>query len=418
MLNETRPLRLTRRSLLGAVVASAAAPIPFATAATAQPRRAAASPGPAAGPGTPAPLRLTLPAPTGPHPIGTVWLHLVDRARIDPWQDSHPARELMVQLWYPTHSTHGHPLAPWMLPAAVPFFEQAQGIPTGTLILPTTHAQLAAPVDRGQCGLPVVLYSHGLRTDRSLGTVLVEELASHGYLVVAIDHTHDADYVEFPGGRVESFAITGDLDDALIGKALAVRTADTRFVLDQLTALNAGHNPDAGRRRLPPTLTGSFDLPSTGMLGHSLGGATAAAAMRADRRLRAGVNLDGSLLPPATAGTDRPFLLFGSDPGPGPEDPSWDQFWASQRGWKRELALMGSTHISFTDLETLLPQAAPALGITPSQVTQAIGTLDPYGAIHAQREYLRAFFDLHLRHHDNHLLQAASSRYPQIQFLR
>ncbi|GAA1003960.1 esterase [Acrocarpospora pleiomorpha] len=363
-------------------------------------------------------MRLTLPAPSGPHPIGTVWLHLVDRARIDPWQPSRPARELMVQLWYPARAAHGHPFAPWMSPAAVPFFEQAQGIPPGTLLLPTSHARVAAPVDRGRCGRPVVVYSPGLRSDRSLGTLLVEELASHGYLVVAIDHTYDADQVEFPGGRVESFAITGDVDDALIGKALAVRTADTRFVLDQLTALNAGHNADVGRRRLPPTLTGAFHLPCTGMLGHSLGGATAAAAMRADRRLQAGVNLDGSLLSPATAGTDRPFLLFGSDPGPGPEDPSWDQFWASQPGWKRELALTGSTHTSFTDLETLLPQAAPSLGLTPSQVTQAIGTLAPYRAIHAQRDYVRAFFDLHLRHHDNHLLQHPSPRYPQIRFIR
>ncbi|MER6573801.1 hypothetical protein ABT288_48670 [Streptomyces sp. NPDC001093] len=189
-------------------------------------------------------------------------------------------------------------------------------------------------------------------------------------------------------------------------------------MLDQLTALNAGHNTDAGRRPLPPTLAGAFDLSLVGMLGHSLGGATAAAAIRADRRLRAGANLDGSLLPPVTDGTDRPFLLFGSDPGPGPEDPSWDQFWTSQYGWKRELALIGSTHTSFTDLETLLPQAAPALRLTPSQVTQAIGTLDPHHAIHTQRDYVRAFFDLHLRHLDNHLLEHPSPRYPQIRFLR
>ena len=87
-------------------------------------------------------------------------------------------------------------------------------------------------MDRGRYGKPVVLYSPGLHSDRSLGTVLIEELASHGYLVVAIDHTYDADQVEFPDGRVETFAIAGDIDDALIAKALAVRTADTRFVLE------------------------------------------------------------------------------------------------------------------------------------------------------------------------------------------
>lgn len=32
----------------------------------------------------PGPVRLTLPAPTGPHPVGTVPLHLVDRSQPDP----------------------------------------------------------------------------------------------------------------------------------------------------------------------------------------------------------------------------------------------------------------------------------------------------------------------------------------------
>ncbi|GAA0629790.1 hypothetical protein GCM10010174_57690 [Kutzneria viridogrisea] len=414
MVNERR--LLSRRALLGTAAASAIASVSVAIAPSAQ-ARPAADPLVAANP-TQTPVRLTLPAPTGPHPLGTASFHLVDQARVDPWQDSRPARELMIQLWYPALAADGHPAAPWMSPGAAAFFEQGQGIPSGTLLLPVTHAHPAAPVDRGRCGRPVLLYSPGLRSDRSLGTALIEELASHGYLVVAIDHTYDADQVEFPGGRVETFAITGDIDNALIAKALAVRTADTRFVLDQLTALNSGHNTDVGRQTPPPTLAGAFDLSRVGILGHSLGGATAAAAIRADRRLRAGVNLDGSLLPPVTAGTERPFLLFGSDPGPGSEDPSWDQFWASQYGWKRELALIGCTHISFTDLETLLPQAAPILRLTPSQVTQAIGTLDPHRAIHAQRDYVRAFFDLHLRHLDNHLLQRPSPRYPQIRFLR
>lgn len=208
-MNERR--LLTRRALLGTAVASAIASVPMATAATAQSRPAAHSPV-AANP-TPTPVRLTLPAPTGPHPLGTVAVHLVDRARVDPWQDSRPARELMIQLWYPARAAHGHPPVPWMSPGAVTFFEREQGIPSGTLLLPTTHAHPAAPVDRGRCGRPVVLYSPGLLSDRSLGTVLIEELASHGYLVVAIDHTYDADQVEFPGGRVETFSITGDTAD-------------------------------------------------------------------------------------------------------------------------------------------------------------------------------------------------------------
>jgi len=50
------------------------------------------------------------------------------------------------------------------------------------------------------------------------------------------------------------------------------------------------------------------------MFGHSLGGATAAAAMLDDQRIKAGVNLDGTLFGPVVnAGLDRPFMLVGAD---------------------------------------------------------------------------------------------------------
>ena len=66
--------------------------------------------------------------------------------------------------------------------------------------------KLAATVDatplarRG--GWPVVLFSPGFGVERELYAGLVEDLASHGYVVVSIDHPHDAGVVEFPDGRV------------------------------------------------------------------------------------------------------------------------------------------------------------------------------------------------------------------------
>ena len=365
-----------------------------------------------------APGLLTIPGPTGPHRIGTVSLHLVDRTRTDPWLPSRPPRELMVQLWYPATATAGRPRAPWLSPGAVPHLEAALGVPPGVLTWPTTHAAVGAPVDRGEHGRPVVLYSPGAGGDRAFGTVLVEELASRGYVVVTIDHTHDSGEVEFPDGRVEVAAFPARITDAVIAKALAVRVRDTRFVLDQLAALDAGRNPDAERRPLPRGLRGALDLTRTGMFGHSLGGATAAATMHDDRRVSAGINLDGSLFGArATAGSDRPFLLLGSDQA-GPEDPTWDAFWAHQKGWKRELVLQGSTHLSFTDLEVLYPQGGPLVGLTPEQIAQVIGTLDPLRAVRVQRAYVRAFFDLHLRHRDGHLFDGPSPRYPEMTFVR
>jgi hypothetical protein len=73
----------------------------------------------------------------------------------------------------------------------------------------------------------------------------LEELASHGYVVAAVNHTFDSGVVEFPGGRVEI-----QNPDALTDsdRLLSVRVADVRFILDQLVVLAAGHNPDADPR--------------------------------------------------------------------------------------------------------------------------------------------------------------------------
>jgi hypothetical protein len=64
----------------------------------------------------PAPVQLALPDPTGPHRIGTISLHLIDAARDEPWASGRPARELMVQLWYPAQPATGQPRAPWVSP--------------------------------------------------------------------------------------------------------------------------------------------------------------------------------------------------------------------------------------------------------------------------------------------------------------
>ena len=371
-----------------------------------------------AAPAPPAADRFTLPAPTGSERLGTVSLHLVDTARTDPWVPARPVREIMVQLWYPAQDTRGYPPAPWLSPGAVPHFAEAFGLPAGMVRATTTHGRAGAPVDRERGGRPVVLYSPGLGGDRGTSTALVEELAAHGYIVVTIDHTHDASEVEFPGGRVEVAALP-EIDDQVIAQAAAVRAADTRFVLDQLAVLNAGRNPDAGNRPLPRGLRGAFDLDRVGMFGHSLGGSTAAATMHDEPRLKAGVNLDGTLVgAAAVAGSDRPFLLLSSDHGAGAEDPTWDTFWANQQGWKRELSLTGAAHGSFNDGQVFYPQAAPVIGLSPEQVAEVAGTLEPRRSVAVQRTYVRAFFDQHLRHRDGRLLRTPSPRYPEMRFVR
>jgi len=398
-------------------------------------------------------LRLTIPAPTGPHRIGTISLHLVDRSRRDPWLAAPRSRELMVSVWYPALDDRRCHRAPWIPPAAGERFlaqllpspvigpssaGPAPRIPVESIRLPVTTARQWAPADPSARRCPVVLYSPGYEDDRELATGLVSDLASLGYVVVTTDYTYEAAEVVFPGGRIE----VGRRPP--IAEAVKARLADTRFVLDELAALHAGAGTGTGtaRRLLPAGLANALDLSRIGMFGHSLGGATTADAMAADPRILAGIDLDGSIIVSdlpipgdqvallrvrRLAGAvakklgNRPFMIM-THAGHGPRDDVTIQaFWANLSGWRRLLALDDSGHYSYTDDEEFLSQLASSKIIPPGLASQvvvpAIGTIDPARAISAERTYLAAFFDQHLRHRHRALLDRPSPLYPEIQFI-
>jgi dienelactone hydrolase len=340
--------------------------------------------------------QLSLPPPTGPAKVGVVTAHLVDRSRPDPWVADERVRELMISVWYPARSVRGHQRAGWVTPGVAARINP----PDSGFALPVTHGHVNAPPAAGRH--PVILYSPGFGVERTSGTALIEDLASHGYVVVTIDHTHDANLVEFPDGRIATNAIpppaTPADEERLLNRVLDVRVTDTRFVLDQL-------------RKMP--LARTMDLSRVGMFGHSMGGAASAGTMLADRRVKAGLNLDGSFIGPVQdAGLDRPFLLMGSQSHDGEQDETWTRTWNNLRGKRYWIELEGSAHLSFSDFQVLLPQ----LGLPPDQVEPAVGTIDGERSVAIQRTYVRAFFDRHLRHRDGRLLDRPSPRYPEISF--
>jgi dienelactone hydrolase len=370
-------------------------------------------------PAAPSP-RLTLPAPTGHLRTGTVSLHLVDPSRPDPWVPSERVRELMIQVWYPAEAVGDYPRAPYASDATARAYEKLMGLPV--LNWPVTDARAGAPVHRHAGGWPVVLYSHSLGGERWETTCLVEDLASRGYIVVTIDHVHDADVVVLPDGTVafcEVPAPTVDAPTPTQTKEIESRVADVSFVLDQLAVLNAGGNPDHERRPLPHGLRGALDLRRTGMFGQSDGGSTTAHALHVEPRLSAGVSLDGTLwTPQAVAGSSRPLLLFGEEVLDPFEAETWTEFWARQRGPKAWLNLLGSKHDTFTDFAALVPQVAPILCEPPSWIIQGIGTIDGLRAVAVERAYIGAWFDRYLRGHDSDLLNGPSPRYPEVAFTR
>ncbi|MDQ1045000.1 lipase [Streptomyces sp. V4I2] len=344
-----------------------------------------------------------LPAPTGPHAIGRADLRLVDRQRTDPFTHRGP-RELMVSVWYPASDTAGRPRAPWMPPAVARGFaanaSRILGLPTGLVdwSAVTTHAAVDAPPAAPVRHRPVVLYSPGLGTSRSWGTVLVEELASRGYVVVTLDHTYEALAVDLGDGRIAEAVTAGSGTDEGLARRMRVRAADTGFVLDALARPST-------RRALPAELGAQLDLDRIGMFGHSAGGITAAETMARDLRLDAGLDLDGFNVTPARRswpeldrlvrdGLDRPFQMVGSTATPAEELPARLRAGSPASVSVRRLA--DTAHYSFSDFQALLPQLRDRADLSGTRTAQLIGTAAPQAMVHRERAIVTGFFDRNL----------------------
>lgn len=292
----------------------------------------------------PAPAAITLARPTGPLPTGTTLIHLTDPHRLDPLDPKSAPREVMVQVWYPARPGSKKPLAPYAPPGEAAALQQTYPVPAGAFTA-TTHSRLGAAPAPGRHR--VIFYHHGLCASRTDNTSVNEQLASMGFVVVALGGTHESPAVEFPGGRVvktsdPKFCLAGGdpfskANQAILNRLLAVRVADTRWVLDRLPSI------------APAGL--SMDTAKVGMYGHSFGGGTTAAVMRADKRFVAGVNLDGFIIgPTAKTGLDKPFLILGSSYHDRRQDPSWGTFLPRLTGWHRWYRLTDAGHYRFIDL--------------------------------------------------------------------
>ncbi|WP_344420390.1 alpha/beta hydrolase [Amycolatopsis minnesotensis] len=362
--------------------------------------------------GPPVSVPLSLPAPSGPDRVGATRLHLVDAARKDPWRPD-TVRELMATVFYPARSARGYPVMPQLTAKEGKLFGETAVIPHPELppnedwAATMTHSHLGAPVAAGRH--PVLLYTPGLGDPRTVNSGLAEELASRGYVVVAMDHPGETFAVEFPDGHVRGFEIPGDpgRTPELYRKAIETRLADVRFVLGQVTALAAGRNPDAERRPLPSGLTRALDPRRIGVFGHSGGGAAASEAMHENPAIDAAVNLEGFLdyiegdpLPIAAEGTRRPLLLFGT----ADYQKAYPRF---ERSWQAVLAkspcqvgksiLGDASHWALTDFASMVPQLQAAGLMTEQGRDAFVGAIDPAVSVPAVRAAVVAFFDRHVR---------------------
>lgn len=254
---------------------------------------------------------------TGQYAVGTVSEHLIDSQRIDPYAGTPAAkRELMVQVWYPAATTRGYARAMYR-------DGRTSGWRDSNLALVKTRSFVSPPISRSQPRYPVLIFSGPF--NRFQNTFETEELASHGFIVVGVDHPYDSDLVVFPDGRRIRVRKANTFLDFASAEALRestrevefdlkVRVADIQLVLDQLKIWDS---PDPA---VP--FSGCLDLARIGMFGHSFGGAVAAEVARRDPRIRAVINMDGWMFGESgPLGVPKPaFFMVDCTPRPTPAE--------------------------------------------------------------------------------------------------
>jgi dienelactone hydrolase len=339
-----------------------------------------------------------LPAPTGPFKIGTQVRHIVVPDRRDPivLEDAR-SRELMAQIWYPADVAAKGVFSRYRERKETSFWNARYS-------LVKTHALLQAPISRERASYPVVVFAPSWWGGRNEATFQAEELASHGYVVVGMDHPFSSRLTVFPDGRVvHTRLLTGEdyssatAFNAFIAAAdeqVSLRAEDARSVLDFLGHINAG-DPEH-------LLTGRLDMDRVGILGYSIGGGAAAQACWLDHRFKAGVDLDGMLAADSEKqGTRAPFLfVFGGVP------PSPDQAARADGAAKRkaEFELRQSEQVTQSLLASggvlmILPDQNHA-SFSDAPFYSPINSMSYHRAVSAERvarivsRYVIAFFDL------------------------
>ncbi|XP_042222416.1 platelet-activating factor acetylhydrolase-like isoform X2 [Homarus americanus] len=152
---------------------------------------------------------------------------------------------------------------------------------------------------------PVVVFSHGLSANRSIYSTVCSELASHGFVVAAVEHRDRSGSASFTlneKGEKEYILFKPtplDLKEyELRNQQIKIRVEECIRTLDVLEKLNEGKV----KNELPSNfdlqqLFGRLDMSQPVMTGHSFGGVTAISTLAKDKRFKIGLALDPWMFP-------------------------------------------------------------------------------------------------------------------------
>ncbi|MBR4966158.1 MAG: hypothetical protein IKY53_06650 [Lachnospiraceae bacterium] len=281
------------------------------------------------------------------------------------------------------------------------------------------------PVTETEESCPLILFSHGAFGYYQSNTSTYMELASHGYVVVSLDHPYHSFFTTDTTGktiivnsafiqdvmRVNAETMAEDEIIALSHSWLEVRLADMNFVLDTIKeAKTAGALQPSDWYVTDETVAGDIetilamtDTQTIGVMGHSLGGASSVTLGRTRDDIDAVIDLDGTMLGEELSYENGTYDFFkGEYPVPLLALSNEEHYLQGEEAgnlYVNHVVLanakeshytyfVGSGHMNFTDLPLFSPALASMLGVGEADATECIATMN---------EIILSYYDFYLK---------------------
>lgn len=303
--------------------------------------------------------------PSGSYEIDTVSFTWEDKNRLETFESDGTNRKVTVQFWYPK----------------------------------TQEKET----------FPLVVFSHGAFGYRMSNYSTYEELVSNSYVVCSIDHTYHAFFTKQTDGKViivnpefmqDVFKINEDeiSEDEIFSitrEWMKIRSDDMNFVLNTIQDKTITDKQN--------TVFSKIDISKIGVMGHSLGGATAVSIGRQRDDISAVINLDATMLSEELDCVNNVYII-NDDPYPIPllcidttdhyeAGLTYGDLYVNNVILKKakdakEVHFNDAGHLNFTDLPLFSPFLASLLGT---------GEIDPVSCIQTMNEVILNYYNHYLK---------------------
>ena len=292
------------------------------------------------------------PIEMGPYPVGVRTVTFEDPTRTTGGYEG--PRQLVCEIWYPATDEARDAVESYVLHEYLPPDLQEQ-IPAEALGTFNTQALRDAEPRFGRGPFPLIMFSHGKGGIRAQSTFFTVPLASHGYIVVSMDHE---------GDTIIDLLRTGEVDMNTTVDSFIDRPLDIVFLLDEVIYWD-------------DPLAELIDVEHIGIAGHSFGALTSLRTAVMDSRIKAvvahtppGVGTVNLALEAPVSTLNIPVMIHGGKMDVTlPVEEHTDTLWPELTSPAYYLTLETAGHFTYSDMCILdVEQLESALDIDVSSV--------------------------------------------------